>query len=63
VTDKDDKEVELAAAVQNAALEGIVIPEDEQDLIRQHQSGQLSKAEFLRRAAELASRKSGGEPS
>jgi hypothetical protein len=63
VTDKDNVEDALAAAVTNAALEGIHIAEDEQDLIRLHQSGAIDKAEFLRRAAELARRKAeGGQP-
>lgn len=49
----------LAAAVTNAALEGIDIEADEQALIRLHQSGGIDHAEFLRRATTLAQRKSG----
>ena len=50
----------LAAAVTNAALEGIDVEADEQALIRLHQSGGIDHAEFLRRAQALAERKSGG---
>ena len=60
VTNKDNVEDALAAAVTNAALEGIHVAEDEQALIRLHQSGAIDKAEFLRRAAALAQRKAGG---
>ena len=49
----------LAAAVTNAALEGIDIEADEQALIRLHQSGGIDHAEFLRRATTLAQRKAG----
>lgn len=51
---KDNLEDALAAAVTNAALEGIHLTDEEQDLIRLHQSGAIDKAEFLRRATELA---------
>jgi hypothetical protein len=57
VTNKDNVDDALAAAVTNAALEGIHVTEDEQDLIRLHQSGAIDKAEFLRRAAALAEQK------
>lgn len=50
----------LAAAVANAALEGITVEADEQALIRLHQSGGVDHAEFLRRAQALAERKAGG---
>jgi hypothetical protein len=60
VTNKDNVEDALAAAVTNAALEGIHVAEDEQTLIRLHQSGAIDKAEFLRRAADLAQRKADG---
>jgi hypothetical protein len=56
----DDTEDALAAAVQNAALEDVHVAEDEQELIRLHQSGEIDKAEFLRRAADLAQRKAEG---
>lgn len=59
-TDREsDIETALAAAVANAALEGIVIEPDEQDLIRMRQSGELSQAQFLDAALQLAQRKSG----
>lgn len=54
MTNKDNVDDALAAAVTNAALEGIHITEDEQDLIRLHQSGAIDKDEFLRRATALA---------
>jgi hypothetical protein len=54
VTNKDNVDDALAAAVTNAALEGIHVTEDEQDLIRLHQSGAIDKDEFLRRATALA---------
>jgi hypothetical protein len=50
----------LAAAVANAALEGIEVEADKQALIRLHQSGGIDHAEFLRRARALAERKTGG---
>lgn len=50
----------LAAAVANAALEGIDVEADEQALIRLHQSGGIDHPEFLRRAQALAERKAGG---
>lgn len=57
-SDKDhDADDALAAAVQNAALDDIHVAEDEQALIRLHQSGEIDKAEFLRRAADLAQSK------
>ena len=49
----------LAAAVANAALEGITVEADEQALIRLHQSGGIDRDEFLRRARALAQRKAG----
>lgn len=49
----------LAAAVTNAALEGIDVEADEQALIRLHQAGGIDHAEFVRRAQELAERKAG----
>jgi hypothetical protein len=53
------REVEDAIdeAVANAALEGIRVEDDEQDLIRRHQHGELSRDEFLAAARELAQRK------
>lgn len=54
MTNKDNVDDALAAAVTNAALEGIHVTEDEQDLIRLHQSGAIDKDEFLRRATALA---------
>lgn len=54
MTNKDNVDDALAAAVTNAALEGIHVAEDEQDLIRLHQSGAIDKDEFLRRATALA---------
>lgn len=50
----------LAAAVANAALEGVTVEADEQALIRLHQSGGIDRDEFLRRARTLAQRKAGG---
>ncbi len=44
----------IAAAVANAAFDGIVIEPDEQALIRRSQRGQISHPEFLRLAEELA---------
>ena len=58
--DNDDADDALGAAVQNAALEDVHVAEDEQELIRHHQSGEIDKEEFLRRAADLAQRKSQG---
>lgn len=57
MANKDNAEDALAAAITNAALEGIYVAEDEQDLIRLHQTGVIDKAEFLRRAAALAQEK------
>ncbi len=54
-TDADDPtDAALAAAVANAALEGIRVEVDEQDLIRRHQRGELSQDEFLAAARTLA---------
>lgn len=50
----------LAAAVANAALEGIDVEADEQALIRLHQAGGIDHPEFLRRAQALAERKATG---
>jgi hypothetical protein len=47
----------LAAAVANAALEGIRVELDEQDLIRKHQRGELTREEFLAAAQALAEAK------
>lgn len=44
----------LAAAVANAAFDGIVIEPDEQALIRRHQRGEITHAQFLRQAEQLA---------
>jgi len=44
----------IAAAVANAAFDGIVIEPDEQALIRRSQRGEISHQEFLRLAEELA---------
>ena len=60
-SDKDnDADDALRAAMQNAALEDVHVAEDEQELIRLHHSGEIDKAEFLRRAADLAQRKTKG---
>ena len=62
-SNKETSDDALAAAVQNAALEDIYVAEDEQELIRLHQSDEIAEAEFLRRAAELARRRAqGGQP-
>jgi hypothetical protein len=58
--DSDDRpgiEDATDEAVANAALEGIHIEDDEQNLIRRHQHGELSRDEFLAAARELARRK------
>jgi hypothetical protein len=47
-------------AVANAALEGIEIPADEQELIRQRQRGEISHEDFLRLARSIAVEKSEG---
>lgn len=57
--DRAELDDALAAAVANAALEGITVEADEQALIRLHQSGGIDRAEFLRRARALALRKAG----
>lgn len=44
----------IAAAVANAAFDGIVIEPDEQALIRRSRRGEISHQEFLRLAEELA---------
>ena len=59
-SNKETSDDALAAAVQNAALEDIYVAEDEQELIRLHQSDEIAEAEFLRRAAELARREPRG---
>lgn len=45
------------AAIANAALEGIEIPEDERALIEAHQRGELSREDFLAAARHIAQRK------
>jgi hypothetical protein len=55
----DPTEAALAAAVANAALEGIHVEADEQELIRRHQRGELSQDEFLAAARALAENKTG----
>ncbi len=50
-------EAALAAAVANAALEGIRVEADEQELIRRHQRGELTQDEFLAAARALAETK------
>jgi Arc/MetJ-type ribon-helix-helix transcriptional regulator len=47
------------AALANAALEGIDIPDDERALIEAHQRGELSDSDFLARARAIAQRKAG----
>ena len=57
-TDADDPtDAALAAAVANAALEGIHVEADEQELIRRHQRGELTQDEFLAAAQALAENK------
>jgi hypothetical protein len=57
-TDADDPtDAALAAAVANAALEGIHVEDDEQELIGRHQRGELSQDEFLAAARALAESK------
>lgn len=57
-TDADDPtDAALAAAVANAALEGIHVEDDEQELIRRHQSDELTQDEFLAAARALAENK------
>lgn len=58
---RDPIEVALDAAIANAALEGIHVAPDEQELIRAHQRGEIDHAEFLRRTQDLAQRKAGGQ--
>lgn len=48
------------AALANAALEGIEIPDDERALIEAHQRGELSHDDFLEQARQIAHRKAGG---
>jgi hypothetical protein len=50
----------IDAALANAALEGIHIPDDERALIEAHQRGELSDSDFLERARDIAQRKAGG---
>lgn len=50
----DGVDAAVDAAVANAALEGIVIEPDEQDLIRLRQRGQITHEEFLARARTMA---------
>lgn len=59
-TDADDPtEAAIAAAVANAALEGIRVEADEQELIRRHQRGELTQEEFLAAARALAAANTG----
>jgi hypothetical protein len=53
----DTSEAAIAAAVANAALEGIHVEADEQELVRRHQRGELSQDEFLAAARALAENK------
>lgn len=56
--DKQDQAgAAIAAAAANAALEGICVEADEQELIRRHQLGELTHEEFLAAARKLAERK------
>lgn len=56
--DNDDPgEAAITAAVANAALEGIHVEADEQELIRRHQRGKLTREEFLAAARALAEAK------
>jgi len=55
----DPTDAALAAAVANAALEGIHVEADEQELIRRHQRGELSQDEFLTAVWALAENKTG----
>jgi hypothetical protein len=56
--DADDTgEAAIAAAVANAALEGIRVEPDELELIRRHQRGELTRDEFLAAAQALAEAK------
>jgi hypothetical protein len=50
----------IDAALANAALEGIHVPDDERALIEAHQRGELSDGDFLERARDIAQRKAGG---
>jgi hypothetical protein len=54
-------EVALDAAIANAALEDVHLAPDEQELIRAHQRGEITRIEFLRHVQELAQRKAGGQ--
>ena len=54
---RDGLEAALAAAVANAAVDGVKVEADEQALIRLHQTGGIDSKEFLRRARALAERK------
>ena len=47
------------AAIANAALEGIAIPDDERALIEAHQRGEVSHQDFLAAARRIAERKAG----
>lgn len=55
-TGRSDADIDraIAAAVANAAFDGIVIEPDEQALIRRSQRGEISHEEFLRQLRELA---------
>ena len=57
--DTSEAAIAAAVAVANAALEGIRVEPDEQDLIRQHQHGELTRGEFLAAARALAEAKAG----
>ena len=50
----------LARRCRTPRLKTSHVAEDEQELIRLHQSGEIDKAEFLRRAADLAQRRAQG---
>ena len=53
----DDVSRAVDAAIANAALEGIEIPDDERALIEAHQRGELSHEDFLAAARHIAQRK------
>ena len=53
----DDVSRAVDAAIANAALEGIEIPDDERALIEAHQRGELSHEDFLAAARHIAHRK------
>lgn len=57
IDEECESDAALAAAVANAALEGIRVEPDEQELIRRHQRGELTREEFLAAARALAEAK------